>query len=212
MKKFITFEGGEGSGKTTQCKLLSNSLLKINEENMLTREPGGTVFSEKIRKILVNNNQLDLTVDSEILLIYAARHDHLKKVIIPSLRKKTVICDRFIHSTFAYQSSSKNFLTKLKFFHKNFAFNLMPDITIYLDIKPELGIERSLSHKKVETNFENKNILYHKKIRRNFINLEKKSKKIFKINGEKSEKKIHAQIVDIINSKHYFKKLLPYAL
>ena len=88
MKKFITFEGGEGSGKTTQCKLLSNSLLKINEENMLTREPGGTVFSEKIRKILVNNNQLDLTVDSEILLIYAARHDHLKKVIIPSLRKK----------------------------------------------------------------------------------------------------------------------------
>ena len=212
MKKFITFEGGEGSGKTTQCKLLSNSLLKINEENMLTREPGGTVFSEKIRKILVNNNQLDLTVDSEILLIYAARHDHLKKVIIPSLRKKTVICDRFIHSTFAYQSSSKNFLTKLKFFHKNFAFNLMPDITIYLDIKPELGIERSLNHKKVETNFENKNILYHKKIRRNFINLEKKSKKIFKINGEKSEKKIHAQIIDIINSKRYFKKLLPYSL
>ncbi|MAI75696.1 MAG: dTMP kinase [Rickettsiales bacterium] len=212
MKKFITFEGGEGSGKTTQCKLLSNSLLKINEENMLTREPGGTVFSEKIRKILVNNSQLDLTVDSEILLIYAARHDHLKKVIIPSLRKKTVICDRFIHSTFAYQSSSKNFLTKLKFIHKNFAFNLMPDITIYLDIKPELGIERSLNHKKVETKFENKNILFHKQIRRNFINLEKKSKKIFKINGEKSEKKIHTQIVDIINSKHYFKKLLPYAL
>ena len=212
MKKFITFEGGEGSGKTTQCKLLSNSLLKINEENMLTREPGGTVFSEKIRKILVNNSQLDLTVDSEILLIYAARHDHLKKVIIPSLRKKTVICDRFIHSTFAYQSSSKNFLTKLKFIHKNFAFNLMPDITIYLDIKPELGIERSLNHKKVETKFENKNIFFHKQIRRNFINLEKKSKKIFKINGEKSEKKIHTQIVDIINSKHYFKKLLPYAL
>ena len=212
MKKFITFEGGEGSGKTTQCKLLSNSLLKINEENMLTREPGGTVFSEKIRKILVNNNQLDLTVDSEILLIYAARHDHLKKVIIPSLRKKTVICDRFIHSTFAYQSSSKNFLTKLKFIHKNFAFNLMPDITIYLDIKPELGIERSLNHKKVETKFENKNILFHKQIRRNFINLEKKSKKIFKINGEKSEKKIHAQIIDIINSKRYFKKLLPYSL
>ena len=212
MKKFITFEGGEGSGKTTQCKLLSNSLLKINEENMLTREPGGTVFSEKIRKILVNNSQLDLTVDSEILLIYAARHDHLKKVIIPSLRKKTVICDRFIHSTFAYQSSSKNFLTKLKFIHKNFAFNLMPDITIYLDIKPELGIERSLNHKKVETKFENKNILFHKQIRRNFINLEKKSKKIFKINGEKSEKKIHAQIIDIINSKRYFKKLLPYSL
>ena len=88
----------------------------------------------------------------------------------------------------------------------------MPDITIYLDIKPELGIERSLNHKKVETKFENKNILFHKQIRRNFINLEKKSKKIFKINGEKSEKKIHAQIIDIINSKRYFKKLLPYSL
>ncbi len=212
MKKFITFEGGEGSGKTTQSKLLSSSLFKISEDNLLTREPGGTDLSEKIRKILVNNNQINFSVDSELLLIYAARQDHLKKIVIPSLRKKTVICDRFIHSTFAYQSGSESFSTKLKFIHKYFAFNLMPDITFFLDLKPELGIERSLNHKKVETKFENKSILFHRKIRRNFLNLEKKSKKIFKINGEESKKKIHTQIIDIINSKRYFKKTIPYSL
>ena len=79
MKKFITFEGGEGSGKTTQCKLLSKSLLKINEDNLLTREPGGTDFSEKIRNLVTNNNKFNVTLDSELLLIYASRCDHLKK-------------------------------------------------------------------------------------------------------------------------------------
>ena len=196
MKKFITFEGGEGSGKTTQCKLLSNSLLKINEENMLTREPGGTVFSEKIRKILVNNSQLDLTVDSEILLIYAARHDHLKKVIIPSLRKKTVICDRFIHSTICYQIlMNKINIRKLKFLHKEFAFNIFPNISFFLNLNSNEGVKRSLSTKKTEIKYEKKQNRFHKKIRLEFENLSKKDKKLINIDASKSIVLIHKKIM-----------------
>ena len=87
MKKFITFEGGEGSGKSTQSKLLSKSLQKINEKNFLTREPGGTEVSEKIRNLLVRKSKIDLLPETELLLIYAARHEHVKKKIIPNLKK-----------------------------------------------------------------------------------------------------------------------------
>ena len=107
MKKFITFEGGEGTGKSTQAKLLSKSLSSINENNLLTREPGGTKVSDKIRKILVENKNNNISSDVELLLIYASRHQHLKEKIIPSLKEKTVICDRYIHSTISYQFDIK---------------------------------------------------------------------------------------------------------
>ena len=85
MKKFITFEGGEGSGKSTQSILLSKSLEKINENFFLTREPGGTEISEKIRNLLVRETERDFLPETELLLVYAARHEHVKKKIIPNL-------------------------------------------------------------------------------------------------------------------------------
>ena len=90
MKKFITFEGGEGSGKSTQTKLLSKSLFKIDEDNLITREPGGTKFSEKIRNLIVKNHSFNISSDIELLLIYASRCDHVMKTIIPNLKNKNV--------------------------------------------------------------------------------------------------------------------------
>ena len=87
MNKFITFEGGEGSGKSTQAKLLEKSFKKLNLKTILTREPGGTDFSEKIRKIILQKNS-KISAESELLLIYASRHEHLEKKIIPNLKKK----------------------------------------------------------------------------------------------------------------------------
>ena len=150
MKKFITFEGGEGAGKSTQAKLLAKSLSKIKEKNLLTREPGGSKLSEKIRKILVNSSDLKIYTDTELLLIYASRFQHLKEKIVPSLKKKTVICDRFVHSTYCYQSEIKHLSTKIKFIHKHFAFNLYPDITILIDLDTEIGLKRSLGKNKKE--------------------------------------------------------------
>ena len=155
MRKFITFEGGEGTGKSTQAKLLSISLNKIGEENILTREPGGTPLSEKIRRMIVNHNNDDMLVDTELLLIYAGRHDHLQHKIIPALKKKNVICDRYIHSTLCYQNKSSNLKDKIKFIHKYFADDLMPDITFLLDLPPEEGIKRSLKIKKKRNKIRN---------------------------------------------------------
>ena len=209
MKKFITFEGGEGTGKSTQAKLLSKSLSSINEKNLLTREPGGTRVSDKIRKILVEDKNSNISSDVELLLIYASRHQHLKEKIIPSLKDKTVICDRYIHSTISYQFDIKNFSKKLDFFHKNFAFNLMPDLTILLDLAPDIGLKRSLKIKNKETRFENKDKIYHEKIRKNFLKLSKKYKNMYKIDASLSKKVIHKKIIDHLNKLLFFKRKLP---
>ena len=209
MKKFITFEGGEGTGKSTQAKLLSKSLSSINENNLLTREPGGTKVSDKIRKILVEDKNSNISSDVELLLIYASRHQHLKEKIIPSLKEKTVICDRYIHSTMSYQFDIKNFAKKLNFFHQNFAFNLMPDLTILLDLAPDVGLKRSLKIKNKETRFENKDKIYHEKIRKNFLILSKKYKNMYKIDASSSKKVIHKEIIDHLNNLLFFKRKLP---
>ena len=209
MKKFITFEGGEGTGKSTQAKLLSKSLSSINENNLLTREPGGTKVSDKIRKILVEDKNSNISSDVELLLIYASRHQHLKEKIIPSLKEKTVICDRYIHSTISYQFDIKNFAKKLDFFHQNFAFNLMPDLTILLDLAPDIGLKRSLKIKNKETRFENKDKIYHEKIRKNFLKLSKKYKNMYKIDASSSKKVIHKKIIDHLNNLLFFKRKLP---
>ncbi len=209
MKKFITFEGGEGTGKSTQAKLLSKSLSSINENNLLTREPGGTKVSDKIRKILVEDKNSNISSDVELLLIYASRHQHLKEKIIPSLKEKTVICDRYIHSTISYQFDIKDFEKKLDFFHKNFAFNLMPDLTILLDLAPDIGLKRSLKIKNKETRFENKDKIYHEKIRKNFLRLSKKYKNMYKIDASSSKKVIHKEIIDHLNNLLFFKRKLP---
>ena len=209
MKKFITFEGGEGTGKSTQSKLLSKSLSTINEKNLLTREPGGTKVSDKIRKILVEGKNNDISSDVELLLIYASRHQHIKEMIMPSLKEKTVICDRFIHSTISYQFEIKNFSKKLDFFHQNFAFNLMPDLTILLDLAPDVGLKRSLKIKNKETRFENKDKIYHEKIRKNFLKLSKKHKNMYKIDASLSKKVIHKKIINHLNKLLFFKRKLP---
>ena len=209
MKKFKTFEGGEGTGKSTQAKLLSKSLSSINENNLLTREPGGTKVSDKIRKILVEDKNSNFSSDVELLLIYASRHQHLKEKIIPSLKEKTVICDRYIHSTISYQFDIKNFAKKLDFFHQNFAFNLMPDLTILLDLAPDVGLKRSLKIKNKETRFENKDKIYHEKIRKNFLKLSKKYKNMYKVDASLSKKVIHKKIIDHLNKLLFFKRKLP---
>ena len=209
MKKFITFEGGEGTGKSTQAKLLSKSLSSINENNLLTREPGGTKVSDKIRRILVEDINNNISSDVELLLIYASRHQHLKEKIIPSLKEKTVICDRYIHSTISYQFDIKNFSKKLDFFHQNFAFNLMPDLTILLDLAPDAGLKRSLKIKNKEIRFENKDKIYHEKIRKNFLKLSKKYKNMYKIDASLSKKVIHKKIIDHLNKLLFFKRKLP---
>jgi dTMP kinase len=213
MKKFISFEGGEGVGKTTQSKLLSKSLKSIDEKYIITREPGGTRESEIIRDLIVNNKYKNFLPETELLLIYAARHEHVKKLLIPTLKKNNVICDRFIHSTICYQIiMNKINIRKLKFLHKEFAFNLLPNISFFLNLNPKEGVKRSLSIKKTEIKYEKKENRFHEKIRAEFENLSKKDKHLINVDASNSIESIHRKIINILNKKKFFKKNLPYSI
>ena len=199
-KRFITFEGGEGSGKSTQIRLFKKKLAKIGNV-ILTREPGGTKESELIRKILVKGKETKFSDEVEILLLYAARKDHLDKVIIPNLKKKNyVLCDRYIDSTFAYQAKGKHSNLKLiRLLNKSITGNFLPSLTFYLDIDPSKGIRRSKRSSNKELRFENMPLSYHQQIRQNFLKLSKKHKRIVKIDASLSKKEIGDTIWKVFN-------------
>ena len=212
MNKFIVFEGLDGSGKTTQLKLLGNSLKKIKKDFFLTREPGGTNISEMIRNILVQKNINEISPNTELLLIYAARYEHIKNKILPNLKKRIVICDRFYYSTFCYQIfANKIPQARLNYLHKYFGFNLYPDLNIFINIDSKTSIKRSLKVKKLENRFEKKSKNFHKIVQVAFENISKK-KKVVEFNGNESERDLHKKIIDYLNNKKFFNFLLPYSL
>ena len=141
---FICFEGGEGSGKTTQIKLLSKKLSNSNIPFIITREPGGTMIGEEIRKILVSGKIEKLDSFSELLYFTAARRQHITEVIMPALKLgKIVISDRYVFSTMVYQGYVGGVnLNMIKELHQNFCFDLFPDLTILLDVDPNEGLNR----------------------------------------------------------------------
>ena len=201
---FISFEGGEGVGKSTQIELLKTSLTKKNINVLSTREPGGTKEGELIRKFLVSGEISSLDSYSESLLFNALRREHINKIINPSLFKgDIVLCDRFIDSTIVYQGVGGGInQTLLLSLHKNFCYDLYPDITFFLSLDPKVGIDRTLSrNNKTENRFENMGLSYHQKIQDGFKALsDKNNKRFFEINAELSVEKISNQIYDHVIS------------
>ena len=201
---FISFEGGEGVGKSTQIELLKTSLTKKNINVLSTREPGGTKEGELIRKFLVSGEISSWDSYSESLLFNALRREHINKIINPSLFKgDIVLCDRFIDSTIVYQGVGGTInQTLLLSLHKNFCYDLYPDITFFLSLDPKIGLDRTLSrNNKTENRFENKGLLYHQKIQDGFKALsDKNNKRFFEINAELSIEKISNQIYDHVIS------------
>ena len=201
---FISFEGGEGVGKSTQIELLKTSLTKKNLNVLSTREPGGTKEGELIRKFLVSGEISSWDSYSESLLFNALRREHINKIINPSLFKgDIVLCDRFIDSTIVYQGVGGGInQTLLLSLHKNFCYDLYPDITFFLSLDPKVGLDRTLSrNNKTENRFENMGLSYHQKIQDGFKALsDKNNKRFFEINAELSIEKISNQIYDHVIS------------
>ncbi len=147
--RFLSFEGIEGCGKTTQIAILSEYLSKRSIPFTVTREPGGTAVGEAIRKILLNSETIHLTAASELLLFYASRSQNIAEKILPSLdRGEVVICDRFYHASMAYQGYGRgiplDFINKLT---DLVCGDHRPEITLLLDIAPEIGLSRARSPK-----------------------------------------------------------------
>jgi len=201
---FISFEGGEGVGKSTQIELLKTSLSKININVLSTREPGGTKEGELIRNFLVSGEINSWDTYSEALLFNALRREHINKIINPSLFKgDIVLCDRFIDSTIVYQGVGGEINQKLLLsLHKKFCYDLYPDITFLLSLEPKLGLDRTLSrNNKSENRFERKGLSYHQKIHDGFKALcEKHNKRFFEINAELSIEKISNKIYNHVIS------------
>ena len=174
--KLITFEGGEGTGKTTQIDALTSKLKKILSKNIIsTREPGGTEAGEKIRSILVESSKKSLDPNTELMLICAARHEHINKIILPALNKgKWVCCDRFIDSTIAYQGFGhqlgKDIINKI---NNIFSFKCIPDLTFIFDIDPYKGIKRTEKRQNSEDRFEKMDISFHERVRLGFLDIAK---------------------------------------
>ncbi|MFK8040289.1 MAG: dTMP kinase [Rickettsiaceae bacterium] len=194
--KFITFEGGESSGKSTQSKLLYEYFKASNIPVILTREIGGVNTAEDIRELILSHN--DLLPMTELMLVMAARNEHVQKTILPALNEGiTVICDRFVDSTACYQGYHNNIGIKATYdMHKNLIGDIMPDITFFLNLAPEAALKR-LSQRHEINRFDLKDAKFYAKIQEAFHLIEKRFPyRIKNIDTNyKNIKEIHIEII-----------------
>lgn len=173
---FITFEGGEGSGKSTQLELLKNAFAPTGLPYVFTREPGGCPNAETIRQLVVSGKHEPYAPLTETLLFYAARTEHVEKKIKPALAAgKTVICDRFADSTLVYQGIAKDMGEPyIRNLHTLLLGDFAPDLTFILDIDPAEGLGRAKARAGDETRFEEMEIDFHHKVRAGFLAIAKR--------------------------------------
>ncbi len=181
----ISFEGIDGSGKSTQIKLLKEFFNKSKRKVIFTREPGGTEEAELIRNLILNEKkEISFEKKTEILLLLAARYEHFKKLIEPAILKgKIVICDRFIDSTLAYQCTGNKDLEKFYFkISKMLIKKFEPNLTILLDISPTKALDR-ITKRKTNNKYDQKDKVFYSNIRKSYIILAKNNFRIKKFNA-----------------------------
>ena len=201
--KFITIEGCEGTGKSTQIKLLEKNLKKKIKIKS-TREPGGSFGAEQIRKLIFKSKRQNWSPITESLLHISARSDHLEKIIKPNLKKGIwVICDRFRDSTIAYQGYGNGLkLNVLEIIQDSIFNKFHADLTIILDMDVNKCIRRVKKRKFGLQKYEKMNINFHKKIRNGFLKIaEKNKKRCYVLNADENEIVINKKILEIINKR-----------
>ena len=169
---FVTFEGIDGSGKSTQARLLADHLTAQGHDVVLTREPGGSPGAEEIRALVLQGDPDRWSAQTEILLFTAARRDHLERTIRPALDAgKVVICDRFADSTRMYQGLSRGDLRQMVDDLHALMIGVEPDLTLLIDMDPANGLERVLSRQTAEERFEDFGVELQAKMRAGFLSL-----------------------------------------
>jgi dTMP kinase len=202
--RFISFEGIEGCGKTTQIALLSDYLNKRDIPHTITREPGGTAVGEGIRKILLNSETIHLTTESELLLFYASRSQNIEEKIKPALeRGEMVICDRYYHASMAYQGYGRgiplDFIQKLT---DLVCRAYRPDATFLLDIEPEVGLARARTRNhgrpENEGRFEAEDLEFYNRVRDGYLELASDDERIQIIYADRPIEFVHRHILTLL--------------
>ena len=205
---FITLEGGEGSGKSTQIKLLAEWLNELGVDHLCTREPGGAPGAEEIRTMVLTGDVDRWTPMTEVLLYTAARSDHVERVIVPSLEAgKWVLCDRFADSSIAYQGAGRGVgVEKVKALQKLVLDQLKPDLTLVLDLSIEVGLSRAMSREddKVvkEDRIERMGAALHKQTRDVFLEIaSEESDRCVVVDADKSVDELQQELRRIISDR-----------
>ena len=206
MGLFITFEGIEGCGKTTQIALLKDHFAKTKVEALFLREPGGTPLGERVRKVLLDSSTGAIDPMAELFLYEACRAEIVASQIRPALLAgQVVVCDRFVDSTLAYQGFARGLdLSVIAELNEMACNGLSPDVTILLDCTPSAGLKRARDRAsglgaEAEDRFESEEIGFHEKVRKGFLRIaEKDGERVRVVNSEREIPLIHKDICDII--------------
>ena len=202
--RFVSFEGIEGCGKTTQIALLSEYLKKHSIGHTITREPGGTAVGEGIRKILLTSETIHLTTASELLLFYASRSQNIQEKIKPALeRNEMVICDRYYHASMAYQGYGRgiplDFIRKLT---DLVCTPYRPDVTFLLDIEPEVGLARARARNHArsenEGRFEAEDLEFYNRVRDGYLELASEDERVQIVYADRSVQAVHRHILTLL--------------
>ena len=200
--RFITFEGIDGSGKSTQSKRLAAVLKAQGADVILTREPGGSPGAEEIRRLLVEGDPDRWSPETEILLFTAARRDHLEKTILPALEAgKTVICDRFADSTRVYQGAARGDLRQTVDQLHDLMIAREPDLTFIIDMDPEIALARGLARASGEDRFEDLGLAFQKDLRAGFQTLAAQApERCHLIDGNHGPDAVAEQVRTVLNA------------
>jgi len=197
VKRFISFEGGEGSGKTTLIEMLTNELNQLGYKIVKTREPGGSKIAEEIRNVILNIDNVDMDYMTEALLLAASRRQHLAEVIIPALNdEKIVICDRYVDSSLAYQGYARGLGIKEVYEINKYATEgILPELTIYIDVDPNIGLSRIKNNRREVDRLDLEKISFHQKVREGYLEIaEMFSDRIKIVDGNRTAEEIYKDI------------------
>ena len=211
MNKLITFEGIEGSGKSTQMRLIAQYLIEKHVPLLITQEPSGTDIGRKIGGILFNRGHYYMCAETEVFLFCAARAQHVREMIMPALNEnRTVLCDRFSDATYAYQGAARGLnLEFIKVINDYSSMGLKPNLTLLFDLPVEIGLQRAterdnrLKDSSFSDRFERESLNFHNKVREGYLNILKSEPERFRLidatrDIDTIQKEVHRHIVEFL--------------